>query len=1321
MKSKMKKEKIGIKKLICDNKKEYLYKKLIKNSIKFNLNKNHHFILLLFGLIQLCFFFYLSKEETFYYEIKTYNTKGKQKLVNGFFNLMFVNNVSLIGDDEDYFNLTEDMNEIIIKYRAKQKNCDQLFNGLSHITKIDFSNFDSSAVTSMKYMFSNCDSLTSIDFTNFNTSLVTNMTGMFYNCPSLISINLGNFNTNSVIFMDHMFYECGALELLDLSSFNTSSVKNMASMFRNCVKLTTLIINNFNTSLVESMYYMFSKCTLLKTLNIDNFNTISVKNMEAMFYDCNNLITLNLYNFDTSSVTTMKGMFYNCYLLTSLNISNFNTILVENFAGMFANCTELKSLDVNSFNTSSAIDMEFLFYNCTNLKILDLRKFNTSSVIKMNHMFSRSARIQYIFFGNFFITSHVESMEQMFFSCMSLRTLDLSNFDTSSVTSMNSMFRACRSLTSLNLNSFYTPSLENMYNMFNYCDKLESLEINNFNTELVTNMKGLFDLCPKLTSLNLYNFNTLNLNPQYSSIFTSTNIYSELIFCIKKDITLSNIQNLLMPYISNCSYFCFKQEKKYILQTEECIDNCTNSPYKYEYKSRCYDSCPDDVYYNYEKTGCIDKIPNGYYLYDENQKTIDKCINNCSNCTDIIFCTSCNNEDGFYPLFNDSQNVGSSIKCYKEVPEAHFLDINEKIFMPCYPVCKECEELGNDTNNKCTDCYSDKILSEGNCLENCLFYFYYDSFNSFQCTTEKKCPNESNLLIEEKKQCIDSCEKSDFKYEFNYSCYKNCPNGTHISKNNNYLCEENLICNNYYNYNQTECIDEIPEGFYLNDSYHNTIDKCDIKCKNCSKESELNNLCISCNNYDNYYPKFDDNNLFINCFNGIQDGYYFDNNEHIYIPCYSTCKKCNEFGNIKDNKCLECYSNYIKINNNCYNKCNFFYFFNFLEEYQCTQFNFCPDDYDKLIKEKNQCIDDCNKDNIYKYEYNKICYIKCPDETKISNNNICIEKLQCNDYNPYLIIETGECSKNCSAVNFFNYICKIYSDNPKYEDKMINTIRNDILNDNMDELIYSKVIGLNNDLNVYYKNKLFQITSSYNQNNNKNMNISTIKLGDCENILKKHYNLNDDEDFIIFKIEIYIEGFLIPIIEYEIFSLSIKEKLDLNLCNETKININNLVNIDEKYLFKYNSTDDFYTDKCYPFTTESNTDITLDDRKNEFINNNMSLCEINCIYKGYNVDTKQAECDCQFKSSIALMDGFVVINKDLLLNNFKDIKKSMNLFVYKCYYIFFTNDGFLYNIGSYILLIIILFEIFSLFSFLLKGYQFLLNRFHNFYLKLNNI
>ena len=91
--------------------------------------------------------------------------------------------------------------------------------------------------------------------------------------------------------------------------------------------------------------------------------------------------------------------------------------------------------------------------------------------------------------------------------------------------------------------------------------------------------------------------------------------------------------------------------------------------------------------------------------------------------------------------------------------------------------------------------------------------------------------NYKNKLIIEENKCIYNCSKSrDNKYEYNNICYKTCPNGTHNAPYNNFICQEDLICENYYNYNHTECIDNIPEGFYLNNSIYKTIDKCDIKC-----------------------------------------------------------------------------------------------------------------------------------------------------------------------------------------------------------------------------------------------------------------------------------------------------------------------------------------------------------------------------------------------------------------------------------------------------------------------------------------------------------
>ena len=146
-------------------------------------------------------------------------------------------------------------------------------------------------------------------------------------------------------------------------------------------------------------------------------------------------------------------------------------------------------------------------------------------------------------------------------------------------------------------------------------------------------------------------------------------------------------------------------------------------------------------------------------------------------------------------------------------------------------------------------------------------------FFSDLASSKNKCSDECFTNLEHKfikgeNKCIDKCSKSkNYLYEYNNICYSICPKGTRISSNNCYLCED-LKCNNYYNYEHTECIDIIPEGYYLNNSILKTIDKCHIKCKNCTLDSMSNNLCITCNDNNNYYPS-DNINItsYIDCLN----------------------------------------------------------------------------------------------------------------------------------------------------------------------------------------------------------------------------------------------------------------------------------------------------------------------------------------------------------------------------------------------------------------------------------------------------------------------
>ena len=69
-----------------------------------------------------------------------------------------------------------------------------------------------------------------------------------------------------------------------------------------------------------------------------------------------------------------------------------------------------------------------------------------------------------------------------------------------------------------------------------------------------------------------------------------------------------------------------------------------------------------------------------------------------------------------------------------------------------------------------------------------------------------------------------------------------------------------------------------------------------------------------------------------------------------------------------------------------------------------------------------------------------------------------------------------------------------------------------------------------------------------------------------------------------------------------------------------------------------------------------------------------------------------------------------IIDKKKLLNNFKDVRTSSNIDLILCTKILFSKNGFIYNIGSYILSFIILFFIMATILFYLKENTKLMNK-----------
>ena len=233
-----------------------------------------------------------------------------------------------------------------------------------------------------------------IDLSNFDTSNVTDMSYMFYGMSNLTTLDLSNFNTSQVTDMKYMFTYMFNLTTLDLSSFNTFKVTDMNHMFSATRNLTTLDLSNFDTSKVINMQYMFSGMRNLTTLNLSNFDTSKVTNMYGMFGGMSNLATLDLSNFDTSKVTDMSHMFFGMHNVTTLDLSNFDTSKVTDMSRMFSDMHNVTTLDLSNFDTSNVTDMSYMFYPQDEDELKDKLEtiyvnndFNTAKLINFIGMF----------------------------------------------------------------------------------------------------------------------------------------------------------------------------------------------------------------------------------------------------------------------------------------------------------------------------------------------------------------------------------------------------------------------------------------------------------------------------------------------------------------------------------------------------------------------------------------------------------------------------------------------------------------------------------------------------------------------------------------------------------------------------------------------------------------------------------------------------------------------------------------------------------------------------------------------------------------------
>ena len=496
--------------------------------------------------------------------------------------------------------------------------------------------------------------------------------------------------------------------------------------------------------------------------------------------------------------------------------------------------------------------------------------------------------------------------------------------------------------------------------------------------------------------------------------------------------------------------------------------------------------------------------------------------------------------------------------------------------------------------------------------------------------------------------------------------------------------------------------------------------------------STMSEMFLGCDSlvYINLYSFVEKNDL---QYNGI-----FNNNIKQLIYCINSEKAPNIY-NILHNA---------NLNNNCDNDC-------FNKSY-------------KVIPEKKICIEDCGNDDTYKYEYEdiKICYDKeasssdtsddpesseessesseessesseesseSPEESSKSSEEShespkeSKENSEESHESPEESNESFEESTSSSeeteklenyessldsnneekfdAENFFKESKQTNEEELEKKDEVIKSLKENIMNGNMNSSITNLINGEKEDLIAEYKDITFQLTTTENQKDGSYNNISTIDLGECEDILKRIYGIDSNLSLVILKVDYKMEGLLIPVIGYEVYHPTNYSQLNLTYCKNTSVKLNIPVSINEEEAEKYDPNSGYYNDECYAYTTENGTDIILNDRKDEYVDKNLSLCENNCDYKGYNSETKKAICMCVTKAEISYISD-IITDSNLLSNNLNKTESSKtNISTMKCVSLLFSKNGLIRNIASYIIFFTLIIFALGFFFFYKCGYQ----------------
>ena len=219
-------------------------------------------------------------------------------------------------------------------------------------------------------------------------------------------------------------------------------------------------------------------------------------------------------------------------------------------------------------------------------------------------------------------------------------------------------------------------------------------------------------------------------------------------------------------------------------------------------------------------------------------------------------------------------------------------------------------------------------------------------------------------------------------------------------------------------------------------------------------------------------------------------------------------------------------------------------------------------------------------------------------------------------------------------------------------------------------------------------------------------------MGECPELLRINLDIKDPAILLYQYIDFKINGTSKRIIFYN--SEYLDKSKDISYCENQNLtqDITYIQSIEElkPYIIGSKHGDDIiqfinqgldifnvyspiYNDPCYALSTLNKVDLTLNERREDMIKLNFTLCKPGCLFEGVNFEKEEILCFCKDYINVgekSMSDGFT--------EGFINLGKSKNIEIIKCIKKVFDVETQKYNYISEIITLFLIIEIICCFD-----------------------